>query len=1474
MMKRKTICLNMIVKDESHVIRGTLEKLCSQIKFDYWVICDTGSTDGTQDIIKGFFQEKGIEGELLQHEWKNFGHNRTLALEGAYQKADYLFIFDADDSIHGEFKVPAMLDADIYMLKFGEGLTYLRPLLMNARKRSRFVGVLHEYFTFIEPAGQSKTIEGNYFIDSGKTGSRSRDANKYLKDAKILEQAYEEEKTKDVNLANRYAFYCAQSYKDCNQVDKAIEWYSLVADKLYSWTQEKYYSCLMAGQLYRRKGDNDKALEYFLKADRFDNERKEGVIFAIDILREKGLHPLVVSLYEQHKNYNKDPQDKLFLFRDMFNDMLEFNASISAYLCENKKLAYECLKKIILNNIANPQIIFASINNLGSHPHEANGDKDSLALFYRLTDLLQTYENFKPLVVIWNILLKNNKPSLTRYSPIPRKNKKVEVFLSITSCKRLDLFQETINSILNHWTDVDMVDYWFCVDDNSSEEDRKFMKSKYSWFHYYMKTPEEKGHRESMNIIWNKLKELKPKYWIHLEDDFLFYVKRSYVEDSINFLKTQTNIKQVLFNRSYAETMEQLELKGTQPVSPGFVVHEYKNGDFPYPNCHYWPHYSFRPSVVCAKTILELGNFDSPNQFFERDYADRWTAHGYKSAFFDMITCKHTGRLTSDKDTKTVKNAYDLNNETQFNSIKEHPNKVVNLKRRPDRRNKVEEEFKKHNFSKYSFVEGVDGYQLKPTLEIKKLFEGNDFAYRCGFIGCALSHYILWQKLLADTENEYYVIFEDDITLASNFETKFKELEKDFRKFDYLLLGYHMTSKNRELLHEKYNVETDNIQISTLDRNIYIGGTFAYSINKKGAKKLLEYIQVNKIQNGIDYLIGKRCPNLDLWELRPQIVFSEWYEQMDQNVDTDIQKSYQCLDISNIKDPLDEFEFYRGLDHHGDDITHMRGTLESVLETAAANPECVAVNTLGFFKNKVDISNLKPSPYFSDHDGIFIRVKSKKTVKFTNLGISSEQLAKEFDRFPHPDFDLTWKNEADYYVVMNIPDFHEYYDPKKTIVFQGEPWVYDESKHWGVKMWREWAEPDESKFLKVFSIKKHLNLALWDVDVTSKELPSKKDELAFVCSKKITDTGHILRRDLALKLGDKIKVYGKENYHNFSNYCGGVPEEQRYNVYAFNKYTLAVENNKEDYYATEKIWEPILCESLPFYWGCPNLEDFIPADSFVRIPLEDPEECERIIDQAIKEDWWSQRIDNIREAKKIIMNELGMMRVISKTINESLDQTKPYRIKANIITLERNNQRNQNVETLKKQLLDSNIDTEVVYGVDGQLIEMNGSSITYKGTTKKYDRTKRHSRELMTKGEFGCAWSHINVYEKLVNDEEHDAYLILEDDSVFLENLDFLNQLPPSFDVCQLTKSICYPYKKTTKVNKTFYNVVRRYFNCTAGYIITKECAQKLLDHLDGHINIPSDDLLSNSFIDRIINVIVPENPLVGYKSEIKSSIW
>jgi glycosyltransferase involved in cell wall biosynthesis len=187
----KTICLNMIVKNEAHIILETLSNIIKYI--DYWVISDTGSTDRTQEIIKKFFADKNIPGELFQHEWKNFGHNRTMALECAYNKTDYVFIMDADDIIQGDITFPTSMISDSYKFKFGTNFVYYRPLLFSNRLKWCFKGVLHEYAYCLDKKNTiSDNISDTCYIESRRLGSRSKDPDKYLKDATILVKAIED----------------------------------------------------------------------------------------------------------------------------------------------------------------------------------------------------------------------------------------------------------------------------------------------------------------------------------------------------------------------------------------------------------------------------------------------------------------------------------------------------------------------------------------------------------------------------------------------------------------------------------------------------------------------------------------------------------------------------------------------------------------------------------------------------------------------------------------------------------------------------------------------------------------------------------------------------------------------------------------------------------------------------------------------------------------------------------------------------------------------------------------------------------------------------------------------------------------------------------------------------------------------------------------------------------------------------------
>ena len=56
------------------------------------------------------------------------------------------------------------------------------------------------------------------------------------------------------------------------------------------------------------------------------------------------------------------------------------------------------------------------------------------------------------------------------------------VTFSITTCKRMDLFEKTMNSFLNCCEDILSIDKWICVDDNSSKEDRQKMEKLYPFF--------------------------------------------------------------------------------------------------------------------------------------------------------------------------------------------------------------------------------------------------------------------------------------------------------------------------------------------------------------------------------------------------------------------------------------------------------------------------------------------------------------------------------------------------------------------------------------------------------------------------------------------------------------------------------------------------------------------------------------------------------------------------------------------------------------------------------------------------------------------------------------------------------------------------------------------------------------------------------------------------------------------------------
>ena len=84
--------LTMIVKDEAGTMGETVRSAAPHI--DYWTIMDTGSTDGTQDVIRGNLST--TPGQLIEKPFVDFATTRNDALRAHGAHTAYTFMPDAD----------------------------------------------------------------------------------------------------------------------------------------------------------------------------------------------------------------------------------------------------------------------------------------------------------------------------------------------------------------------------------------------------------------------------------------------------------------------------------------------------------------------------------------------------------------------------------------------------------------------------------------------------------------------------------------------------------------------------------------------------------------------------------------------------------------------------------------------------------------------------------------------------------------------------------------------------------------------------------------------------------------------------------------------------------------------------------------------------------------------------------------------------------------------------------------------------------------------------------------------------------------------------------------------------------------------------------------------------------------------------------------------------------------------------------
>lgn len=406
MSEKPTITLCMIVKNEEHVIERCLESVHKYI--DRYDISDTGSTDKTKEIIKEFFDKKGIPGDVHEIPWEGFGKSRTQALRNCDDKADYAWMIDADDSLEGDFseclKFIEKTRFSSYSLRIGRGknFTWWRNQIFKTEDKWNYVGVLHEYANVEDRENKAMgQMPGEYFIHARTEGARNvgvTPQEKYLKDAKVLEDALLNPDSVNYDPVNdRYHFYLAQSYFDAGDYKNAKVWYEKRA-KMGGWPEEVFYSIYRVGicsGLLEEPWEN--TLMHFMMA--WDNRpwRSEPLHQISRVFRLNG-KPRLAYLYAKQASKIPFPQqDILFLAADIYEWMcLDELTATAFYVGEYEEGLDACNKLLAKDSKLPPEHVdrirtnrdqyIAAIKTKNEKIKEAQKQRKELEKKYNLTD--------------------------------------------------------------------------------------------------------------------------------------------------------------------------------------------------------------------------------------------------------------------------------------------------------------------------------------------------------------------------------------------------------------------------------------------------------------------------------------------------------------------------------------------------------------------------------------------------------------------------------------------------------------------------------------------------------------------------------------------------------------------------------------------------------------------------------------------------------------------------------------------------------------------------------------------------------------------------------------------------------------------------------------------------------------------------------------------------------------------------------
>lgn len=592
-MIRPTICLNMIVRNEAHIVREVLD--CAAPYVSSWVIVDTGSHDGTQDVIREHMAGLGIPGELFERPWRDFGHNRTEALNLAAGRADYIWVIDADDLVVGTPDF-GRLGGDYYELRYGppDGFTYWRAQLLRDGLPWRFRGVVHEFVTCDHPR-RPQRLSGNYHIVSRRLGDRNRDPQKYARDRDLLLAEVE----RDPEDA-RSVFYLAQSYFDLGDFANARDWYARRAN-MGGWGEEVYYSLYRLAETMEKLGAPWPRIQaMLLHAYEIRPTRAEALHAIARHYRIQGRYQLGHLFARQAASIPLPAEDFLFVGAAVHTWVALDEQAVCAWHLGRHSEAFGIFRRLLA----------------GDHP--GPGDRRRIAANRDLSvpAMLETAVAYPGAVIA---------------GMRPRPD--ADVTVSVVCGPDLPAAESALNTLLNCCTDRSRVRRWLVDDSPLNEAERALLRLRYPFIDL-LDAPFREPPAGRLQRIGAAV---DTRLWLHLGAGWRFFAPERLLSRLAAVLDAEPQVLSVAVNFEDAEHLTGRTAAEGDLVRRGSGTGRYVLAD----------EVSRGPAMVDTDRLVSIGGLDPDATDVLGDLGARARAAGLRTATLDEVLCVAPGHSIS-----------------------------------------------------------------------------------------------------------------------------------------------------------------------------------------------------------------------------------------------------------------------------------------------------------------------------------------------------------------------------------------------------------------------------------------------------------------------------------------------------------------------------------------------------------------------------------------------------------------------------------------------------------------------------------------------------------------------------------------------------------------------------------------------------------------------------------------------------------